>query len=143
MSDLLPTVKKLAPQKVAKATKLAQKIASQIDKSEMIKKVAEELELPEDQAIQYIADTQLDEQVHDYLVKSLSSGAVAVKAMAALNKLAEQGNLRAIELILGFNKSLVSKNEKAINNLHLHNNTSTTNIFAQLDAEAKRNLGEE
>ncbi len=130
---------KMPAAKVAEATKLAKKLVASIDKQELVEKVCEELTCSSDQALTYISDMKLDEEMHDMLVTSISQGAIAIKAIEKLKEKAEDGNMEAIKMIMGFNKSLVPAEAKGINSLHLHQG-ATTNVFAQIAQDAEKNL---
>lgn len=138
-----PAKEKLPAQKKAEVTKLAKALVAEVDKTDLIEKVASKLDITNAQALTYIEENGLEDELHTLMVKSITSGAIAIKALEKLHRLAEEGDKDALSMIVGFNKELMPNTAKSINSLHLHNDQSVTNVFAEMNDQAKKLLGEQ
>lgn len=118
---------------------LATKLVAKIDKKDLIAKVVEETQLSETDALSLITERNLTKEINDMLIDSVTQGAISSLAISKFHEAVEKGDVWAIKAAMAFNQALAPNPTKSINNLQI---SSHTNIFQQMNQEAKKLLGE-
>lgn len=123
---------------LVKISQVAKQIASEISSAELANRLAAKVGLTPEESLSLLEDTRLEEAIHDELANKIAAGSIAISAIEALKRKVDEGNMRAIELVLGFNKCLKSQTTKTITNMTINSEQS----LIALDASAQKLLGE-
>lgn len=123
---------------VNKVMSIAKDVVSKLALTDLTARVSEAAGIKEEEAINLL-NNGLEQEIHSLLAEKLTEGVFAIKALEALNKKVEEGNMEAIKLVVSFSPKLKPNNVRVAESLTINQ----TNVFAELDKNAKKLLGED